>query len=74
MESRPTNGIGREKSASVPGLDSGVSKGQTDNLNLVQQFPAGDTHKVVVANFAKNNAAVRALQLGKNLLKKIGHE
>ncbi len=47
MESRPTNGIGREKSASVPGLDSGVSKGQTDNLNLVQQFPAGDTHKVV---------------------------
>src|SRR6266699_1965928 len=61
VESRPADGIGREKGATVPGLDAGVSKEQTNKLNLVQQFPAGHADKAIATNFAKNDAAIRAL-------------
>jgi len=43
-----------------------------DKLNLSQQFPARHTRKPIPTNFAKNDAAIRALQLGKNRLKEIG--
>src|SRR5260370_956966 len=74
MESRPANGIGRKKGATFPGLDAGASNEHADELDLVQQFPARHTQQPIPANFAKNDAAIRALQLGKNRLKKIGHE
>jgi hypothetical protein len=74
MESRPANGIGRKKSATVPGLNAAGSNEHADKLDLIEQFPARHTHKAIPANFAKNDAAIRALQLGKNRLKEIGHE
>ena len=66
MESRPANGIGREKSATVTGLDSGVAKKRTDQLNLVEEFPARHSDKAITVNFAKNHAATGAVQLSNN--------
>ena len=63
MENGPANGIGRQKSATVPSLDARASNECADKLDLVQQFPARHAHEAIPANFAKNDAAIRALQL-----------
>jgi len=66
MESRPPNGIGREEDAAVSGLDAGAAKEQADKLNVVEQFPARHADKAIAMNFAKNDAATRAVQLSEN--------
>src|SRR5260370_41041905 len=66
MENGPANRIWREKSATVPRLDAGASNERANQLDLVQQFLARHAYKAITANFSKNHAAVRALQLSKN--------
>ena len=66
MESRPAGGIGREKGTTLSGLKAGTSKERANKLKLVQQFPAGHADKEIAMDFAKNDAAARALQLSKD--------
>ena len=40
-------------------------------LYLFQQFPARQADELLPVNFAQNNAAIRALELGKNIFQKI---
>src|SRR5258708_35306302 len=74
MKNGPANGIWREKSATVSGLDARASNERANQLDLVQQFPAAHAYEAITANFAKNDAAIRALQLAENRFQKIRHE
>ena len=66
MESCPANGVGREKSATITRLGARAAKEQTNQLNLIEQFPARHADKAITVNFAKNHAATGALQLSNN--------
>src|SRR5260370_40733495 len=74
MENGPANRIWREKSATVSGLNRRASNERANQLALVQQFPAAHAYEAITANFAKNDAAIRALQLAENRFEKIRHE
>jgi len=66
--------LAARRAQTVPGMDAGTSENMRTKLDLVQQFPARHTYKAIPANFAKHDAAISVLQLGKNRLKEIGHE
>src|SRR5260370_16755898 len=62
MKNGPANGIWREKSATVSGLDARASNERANQLDLVHQFPAAPPYEAIPANFAQTDPPLRPLQ------------
>src|SRR6267143_6158651 len=70
----PTDRIRREKRAAIARLQAGTAQIAAHTLDLLQHLAPCQTDKLLAANFAKNDAAIRAFQLRENIFEKVGHE
>jgi len=66
IKNRPTNRVGREKSAPVSRLKASLSQVRSHSANLRQQFRTGNIHKFSISHFAQHNPRAGTLQLRKN--------